>query len=1061
MGQHGGTGHRPVLATSFGLLLFFTLTFLLQTFELRNSPQTIIVYFISLSTSLTPLVGTNTCSPKPFAPAQVVRPFRVPPEAQPLVQLDTNPPFTQLYVFRLLTLDPMLGFYAWPILWKRLRDQLFKTGSHVPFSIPGELLSSPIASEPILAYPGHHLAFWAPSPQFLVASHGQVLNGHTALNPLSSSRNETSAILTPNGAAFNLLLHSHASSNSEPVEITWLHFASCIYNPNSLAQLATPLSTTGKGEIGHEIWEIYFLPKFLQFIPFPQTYSPFQGVTPSSQPKHSNVLAKKTAILAGQSEARDPFYFSDRHWLRQIVRFRHEQTMATLSSLATAVAAASPVPIPRETSNGPDIMLDSALPNLLLDSANLSAFTKAFPGHDFASLVRTTEKLRDFQIPLWPIPLPSIQNEIVSRFRQAEPADLPGVLIAMTQLASDQLEKSKVLAQSVADTMNICSDLTHEGQSTLTAVEALLARLTEEDAVSDEGAFPYRLALQQMQTHLPTHIAHVSALGKQANDVHLTFTRHLLIHSHRVTYLSSELVKDRVAQGRTPRILGLSNEAYGLDHLEWHTASSQTIASTRADGPQRQRRQEPFASMPPLEQAYPLHCDSVHISLQGVDPYFPGAPQTEFDSEPVRLTLYAWNIQCTDDEILEGIRLLNNTRWELTNTTTCRTQKASNIRWMRLTSASMHDQLWECLLRRVICLPNNIRVAIKAVIPDTQQGTTPLYHTWGVINPDYNGELTPLKFPLAVEDSLVQQGIRLLMNPQRLRGEWLDTICASGTPDLVFRSTTDLIAYQALPPQLKPFLVSKVSGQRANLSGKEVVLSKPMGPYRLTLYNLCFTTQASIQSLLDSDNLLTDGYEVKGSGPRQTHLIGFSSDDLRFRACQFLAYQTFPGINQSNPLQVSLDVGCPTRHCFHCYHPDNPSLSRGHTSSDCPNAGGMCTICHLLDHLTSACSWSKRSAFKPPPPRSTIPVQDRIGRTPQPRHERNRAGKRDSRTPNPETNKRGRRHPGHLGRVPAAHFAHPPQPPQPHQAAAPATPPKSRVLRSKQADGSITLSLQK
>ena len=260
---------------------------------------------------------------------------------------------------------------------------------------------------------------------------------------------------------------------------------------------------------------------------------------------------------------------------------------------------------------------------------------------------------------------------------------------------------------------------------------------------------------------------------------------------------------------------------------------------------------------------------------------------------------------------------------------------------------------------------------------------------------------------------------------------------------------------------MKPFLVSKVSGQRANLTGREVVLSKPMGPYRLTLYNLCFTTQASIQSLLDSDNLLTDGYEVKGSGPRQTHLIGFSSDDLRFRACQFLAHQTFPGINQSNPLQVSLDVGCPTRHCFHCYHPDNPSLSRGHTSSDCPNAGGMCTICHLLDHLTSACSWSKRSAFKPPPPRSTIPVQDRIGRTPQPRHERNRAGKRDSRTPNPETNKRGRRHPGQLGRVPAAHFAHPPQPPQPHQAAAPATPPKSRVLRSKQADGSITLSLQK
>jgi hypothetical protein len=158
----------------------------------------------------------------------------------------------------------------------------------------------------------------------------------------------------------------------------------------------------------------------------------------------------------------------------------------------------------------------------------------------------------------------------------------------------------------------------------------------------------------------------------------------------------------------------------------------------------------------------------------------------------------------------------------------------------------MHDQLWECLLRRVICLPNNVRVAIKAVIPETQHGATPLYHTWGDLNPAYTGEVTPLSFPLAVEADMAQQGIHMHMNPQHLRGEWLDTISECGTPGIVFRSTSELLAYQALTPQKKPFLVSKVSGQRVNLGGREVVLSKPLGPYRLTLYNLRFTSQAAI-----------------------------------------------------------------------------------------------------------------------------------------------------------------------------------------------------------------------
>ena len=99
----------------------------------------------------------------------------------------------------------------------------------------------------------------------------------------------------------------------------------------------------------------------------------------------------------------------------------------------------------------------------------------------------------------------------------------------MILLATEQLDQSKRMALTVADVMNLCSELTRESQEIRDNLEALLKRLTAADAIDNVVAFPYRLSLQQMLKHLPTQVAHVSASGQTANDLHLTFTRHLLI----------------------------------------------------------------------------------------------------------------------------------------------------------------------------------------------------------------------------------------------------------------------------------------------------------------------------------------------------------------------------------------------------------------------------------------------------------------------------------------------------------------------------------------------------
>jgi hypothetical protein len=149
-----------------------------------------------------------------------------------------------------------------------------------------------------------------------------------------------------------------------------------------------------------------------------------------------------------------------------------------------------------------------------------------------------------------------------------------------------------------------------------------------------------------------------------------------------------------------------------------------------------------------------------------------------------------------------------------------------------------------------------------------------MYHTWGVHNPDHPA-FEPSKFPLELEARFVKLGIHLHFNPQRLRPEWMDTISVSGICDIVFRSTVELIEYQGLLPSAKPFLLFKISGQRANVAGQSITIKKALGPFRLQLYNVLFTAPIVIQALLTQNNIVWEGHDATGQGARQTYHIGF------------------------------------------------------------------------------------------------------------------------------------------------------------------------------------------
>ena len=123
MGQHCGTGQRPVLATCLGFLLCFTLTPFL---ELSNFPQTTYVSFFFFFYFTHPLYENN------------------------YIPIATKPYLPQFFGLRPFVIDLLLGFSPWPIMWQKWLDQLSDSGSQVSLTTILKPHSFPAALEPIL-----------------------------------------------------------------------------------------------------------------------------------------------------------------------------------------------------------------------------------------------------------------------------------------------------------------------------------------------------------------------------------------------------------------------------------------------------------------------------------------------------------------------------------------------------------------------------------------------------------------------------------------------------------------------------------------------------------------------------------------------------------------------------------------------------------------------------------------------------------------------------------------------------------------------------------------------
>ena len=635
----------------------------------------------------------------------------------------------------------------------------------------------------------------------------------------------------------------------------------------------------------------------------------------------------------------------------------HYNMEAAVQTPATQETPLNPVTEMTEATHSP-VEEITVLNALLIETKPLAFLETIAPGNAFPSLnAQATALLTMPDLPEIP---PSISRNLIKALREGQKSMDTAILNELTISACENATATVDASNELKEYNAHLGKLIEEIPPLIDQIDALtnkLATCTASDEENQNLLFQYKLALSKLSGDLKKTQEAIPGLSLNASARYHLSIRKALLRNFRYSTLSWHSAAEISAGQTYPQLVGVSSTGYSLNCTDWGKASHTSIQECRAEGPQRPRPQEPFAMLPVTHQAFPLHCDTPLVTASGLTLFKPVQcnPLVVDQDGRVQLVIYGWSAT-TETALFTGLQRLP---FDILNSSPVKTQRSTQIKNITCYARNMTNTLWKFLTHRSFKLQNDITVAMKVTVPPS--GALPTYyHAWGVINPDCE-EWSVTGLPLAAETFFQGRGINVIFNCQKLQPNWIDMITNAGTCDIVFRGRADLEAYRAFDTNMKPFLISRVSGHATLVESKpnEVVFREQLGPFRLSVYNLSFTTEEDICTLLHNNRITISGYEVLVNGARQTHRLGFANDSERLKTSLLLGGKRLPGLNNNQPIQVSLDVGCPARRCFHCYHPDHPSFSMGHLARECHNTHRLCTVCHQLDHLTSACPWTE------------------------------------------------------------------------------------------------------
>jgi hypothetical protein len=156
---------------------------------------------------------------------------------------------------------------------------------------------------------------------------------------------------------------------------------------------------------------------------------------------------------------------------------------------------------------------------------------------------------------------------------------------------------------------------------------------------------------------------------------------------------------------------------------------------------------------------------------------------------------------------------------------------------------------------------------------------------------------------------------------------------------------------------------------------------------------------------LNQNGITMSGYEILVNGARQTHRLGFNDDSERLKTTLLLGGKRLPQLNNG---QVVFGCRLPPKAVLPLLPPQPPLLLKRAYIPRVSQHTQALLVCHLLDHLTSACPWiEEQVTVQLLPPRSTIPMDERLSQPLEPaRSERRRSTKHHRDHPAPHRDRK-------------------------------------------------------